>query len=228
MPGARSSGLRLLTVVTVMPGMLFAAWVRPLFWAMTISGPVACFVFLPRRLPLPARVFRLARTRWMSGRTPKCVSASSTCLVWVSSSSVFVTMRGIWGTALIAWPLAATVSFDAVAAIADNSARRFSFLGMLRLIFFWAVGGWGCLPPTVLGANLAVPPPPLMRGTRAIAMPVPRDSAVVRLPAMGSLPWGWCLCDCMASTARFITSGLSGVVKIVGRVVFVVGFPWRS
>ena len=137
-------------------------------------------------------------------------------------------MRGIWGTVSILWPLAATVSFEAVAAMADCRARRFSFLGICRAIFFWDVGGWGCLPPTVLGANLAVPPPPLMRGTREIPMPVPRDSAVVFLPAMGSLPWGWCLWDCMASTARFITSGLSGVVKTVGSVVFVVGFPWRS
>ena len=125
-------------------------------------------------------------------------------------------------------PLAATVSFEAVAAIAENSASRVSFLGMRRAIFFWDVGGWGCLPPTVLGANAAFPAPLFMRGTRAIPMPVPRDSAVVLFPAMGSLPWGWRLCDCMVSTVRFITSGRNGVSKTVGSVVFVVGFPWRS
>jgi len=62
-PGASSSGLRSLTLVTCTPGMLFAASVKPWFSAITISGPVACFVFLPRCLPLPARMFLLAFTR---------------------------------------------------------------------------------------------------------------------------------------------------------------------
>ena len=94
-------------------------------------------------------------------------------------------------------------------------------------IIFSAVGGCACLPPTVPGANAAVPAPPFMRGTRAIAMPVPRDSALVRLPAMGSLPCGWSRFVCVASTARLIMSGLSGVLNIGGRVVLAVGFPWR-
>lgn len=79
----------------------------------------------------------------------------------------------------------------------------------------------------MLGANFARPLPPLMRGTREIPEPVPRDSAVVRLPAMGSRPCGWSLLVCMASTARFMTSGLSGVVNMVGSVVLVVVFPLR-
>jgi len=127
----------------------------------------------------------------MSGSTPKCVRASVTCLVWVSSWIWSVTMSGIWGISAIACPLWATVSFEAVAAMAESNARRFSFLGMFFAIFLADVGGWGCLPPTVLGANAALPLPPLIRGTRAIPMPVPRDSAVVLLPAMGFLPWGW-------------------------------------
>ena len=74
--------------------------------------------------------------------------------------------------------------------MAERSARRRSFLGICFTIFFWLVGGWGCLPPTVLGANFALQPPPFTRGTRDIAIPVPRDSAVVRLPAIGSRPCG--------------------------------------
>jgi len=57
--------------------------------------------------------------------------------------------------------------------------------------------------------------------------PVPRDSAEVLFPAMGSRPLGWSLWDCIASTARFMTSGLMGVAKTVGSVVFPVGFPSR-
>ncbi len=119
------------------------------------------------------------------------------------------------------------MSLDAVAAMAERSASFASFLGMRLTIFFCAVGGWGCLPPTVLGANFARPPPPFSRGMRAIPEPVPRDSALVRLPAMGSLPWGWSLLVCVASTARFMTSGLRGVLKIVGRFVLLVDLPWR-
>ena len=59
-------------------------------------------------------------------------------------------------------------------------------------------------------------------------MPVPRDSALVFFPAIGSRPWGWILLDWIASTARFMTSGLRGVSKTVGSVVLPMGFPWRS
>jgi hypothetical protein len=59
-------------------------------------------------------------------------------------------------------------------------------------------------------------------------MPVPRDSALVFLPAIGSLPWGCRRVDWMASTARFIMSGLMGVAKMAGSVVLPVGFPVRS
>jgi hypothetical protein len=79
----------------------------------------------------------------------------------------------------------------------------------------------------VLGAKAALPPPPFTRGIRAIPMPVPRDSALVFCPAMGSRPWGWSLLDWMARAARFITSGLRGVSKTVGSVVLPVGFPSR-
>ena len=44
---------------------------------------------------------------------------------------------------------------------------------------------------------------------------------------MGFLPWGWSLWDCIESTARFIMSGLMGVAKTVGSVVFAVGLPSR-
>ena len=111
--------------------------------------------------------------------------------------------------------------------MADSNARRLSFFGICFTIILLTIGGCACLPPTVPGANLAVPPPPLIRGMRAIPAPVPCDSAVVRFPAIGSLPWGCSRFDCVARTARFITSGLSGVVNIVGSVVFPVGFPWR-
>ena len=67
-----------------------------------------------------------------------------------------------------------------------------------------------------------------MRGTLEIPLPVPRDSAVVLFPAMGSLPCGCNLLDCMAKTARFITSGLNGVKKMFGSVVFPVDFPCKS
>jgi len=81
----------------------------------------------------------------------------------------------------------------------------------------------------VLGANCALPLPPLMRGTLAMPEPVPRDSAVVRFPAMGSLPCGWRLLLWVASTARLMMSGLRGVVNIVGSVILlvVVVFPLR-
>ena len=79
----------------------------------------------------------------------------------------------------------------------------------------------------MLGAKAALPPPPLRRGTLAVALPVPRDSAVVRFPAMGSLPCGCSLLDWMASTARFITSGLSGVENMLGSVVFPVDSPCK-
>ena len=119
------------------------------------------------------------------------------------------------------------MALDAVAAIAESSASFASFLGMRLTILFCAVGGCGCLPPTVLGANFARPSPPFSRGIRAIPEPVPRDSAVVRFPAMGSLPWGWSLLVCVASTARFMMSGLSGVLNMLGSGVLLVGFPWR-
>ena len=128
---------------------------------------------------------------------------------------------------MIACPRSATAVFDAVAAIAENSAKRVSFLGMSFTIFFWLLGGCGCLPPTVLGANFAVPLPPLTRGTREIPLPVPRDSAVVRFPAIGSRPCGCRRLVCVARTARFITSGLRGVLNIVGSLAFAMGFPWR-
>jgi hypothetical protein len=128
---------------------------------------------------------------------------------------------------VISCPRDFTVAFDAVAAIAESSARRASFLGMCFTMFFCDVGGCGCLPPTVLGANFARPPPPLVLGMRAIPWPVPCDSAVVRLPAIGFRPWGCSRLVCVARTARFMTSGLSGVVNIVGSVVLAVGFPWR-
>src|SRR3990170_251360 len=102
------------------------------------------------------------------------------------------------------------MSFDAVAAIAESKPKRASFLGIRFTIFFSDFGGCGCLPPTVLGANAALPLPPFILGTLDIAMPVPRDSALVFLPAIGSLPWGCKRVDWMASTARFIMSGLMG------------------
>lgn len=163
----------------------------------------------------------------MSCATPKCVRASSTSLVFVNSSTASVTIMGIWGTSSIACPRLATVFFDAVAAIAESRARRFSFFGMCFVIFFCDVGGWGCLPPTVPGARAALPLPPFMRGTRDMPMPVPRDSALVLFPAIGSRPWGCRRVDWMASTARFMMSGLKGVAKMVGSVVFPMGFPWR-
>lgn len=115
---------------------------------------------------------------------------------------------GICGTFSIWCPRAFTVALFAVAAMAESSASFASFLGMRFTIIFFDVGGWGCLPPTVLGANFARPPPPFSRGIRAMPEPVPRDSALVRLPAMGFLPWGWSLLVWVARTARFMTSGL--------------------
>ena len=67
-----------------------------------------------------------------------------------------------------------------------------------------------------------------MRGTLAWALPVPRDSAVVFFPAIGSLPCGWILLDCIAKTARLITSGLMGVWKTAGRLIFPVALPCKS
>ena len=80
----------------------------------------------------------------------------------------------------------------------------------------------------MLGAKAALPLPPLMRGILAVPLPVPRDSAVVLFPAMGSRPCGCILLDCMASTARFITSGLRGVENILGSVIFPVDSPFKS
>ena len=80
----------------------------------------------------------------------------------------------------------------------------------------------------MLGAKAALPLPPLMRGTLAVALPVPRDSAVVLFPAIGSLPCGCILLDCIANTARFITSGLIGVENTVGSVIFPVDSPFKS
>src|SRR5450756_365309 len=95
--------------------------------------------------------------------------------------------------------------------MAEVKANFASFFGMFFIMIFSALGGWGCLPLTVPGAKAALPLPLLMRGILAVPLPVPRDSAVVFFPAMGSLPCGCILLDCMAKTARFITSGLRGV-----------------
>ena len=112
--------------------------------------------------------------------------------------------------------------------MAESRASRASFLGMRFTIFFSDLGGWGCLPPTVLGAKAALPPPPFTRGSLAMPRPVPRDSALVFFPAIGSRPCGWSLLDWMARTARFMMSGLSGVSKTAGSVLLPMGFPWRS
>ena len=58
--------------------------------------------------------------------------------------------------------------------------------------------------------------------------PTPLDSAVVLFPAIGFLPWGWNLRDCIARTARFMTSGLKGVSNIFGSFILSTGFPVRS
>ena len=224
-PGASSSAVSVLTLATSMPGMFSAASDMPLFSVIMISGPLACFILRPRRLPFPARILRLAFARLISSCTPRQFSASSTSLVLVSSAMSSVTISGNCGTVSMACPRNATISFDAVAAMAENSASCASLRGIRFTIIFWLVGGCGCLPPTVLGASFAVPLPPLTRGTREIPLPVPRDSAVVRFPAMGSRPCGWSRLVCVASTARFITSGLSGVLNIAGSVIFAMGFP---
>ena len=127
----------------------------------------------------------------------------------------------------IACPLFATVSLDAVAAIAENKAKRFSFFGIRLTIFFSEVGGCPALPFTVPGENAALPLGPLVLGILEIPEPVPLDSAVVRLPAMGSRPCGWNRVDCIARTARFMTSGLRGVAKTVGRSTLPTGLPSR-
>ena len=80
----------------------------------------------------------------------------------------------------------------------------------------------------MLGAKAALPLPLFIRGTLAVALPVPRDSAVVFFPAIRSLPCGCLLLDCMAKTARFITSGLSGVEKTLGRLILPVVLPCKS
>ena len=77
----------------------------------------------------------------MSDKTPKCIRASSNSLALVNSSIESATIKGIWGTSLIACPREATVSFDAVAAMAESKARRASFLGIRFAIFFSEVGG---------------------------------------------------------------------------------------
>ena len=81
---------------------------------------------------------------------------------------------------------------------------------------------------TVLGAKAALPLPPLMRGILAVPLPVPRDSALVLFPAIGSLPCGCNLLDCMARTARFMMSGRRGVENTLGSVTLPVDSPCKS
>jgi hypothetical protein len=119
------------------------------------------------------------------------VNAFSTSLAFVKLSNASSTTNGNCGTVPILWPLEVTVSFCPVAAMAEIKANLASFFGMALRILFSTFGGCGCLPLTVLGAKAALPAPLFMRGTLAVALPVPRDSAVVFLPAIGSLP---CFC----------------------------------
>ena len=74
-----------------------------------------------------------------------------------------------------------------------------------------------------MGAN-AARPAPFRRGTLEMPLPVPRDSAVVFLPAIGSRPWGWMRLDWIARTARLITSGLTGCFKDRWKSYFSSGF----
>ena len=115
-----------------------------------------------------------------------------------------------------------------MAAIAENRARRFSLFGILFSVFFPETGGWADLPPTVPGARAALWLAPLVLGILDMPRPTPLDSAVVLFPAIGFLPWGWNLRDCIARTARFMTSGLKGVSKTFGSFIFPMEFPVRS
>ena len=124
----------------------------------------------------------------MSERIPRCSRVSSTCLVLFSSSKSLETIRGMLGTSSTECPLEETVSLDAVAAMAENNANRFSFLGMRLTILFSDVGGCAALPCTVPGANAAFPPGFFCFGILDAPLPVPLDSAVVLFPAIGSLP----------------------------------------
>ncbi len=94
----------------------------------------------------------------MSESMPRRVRVSSTSLVLDSSSRSLETISGMLGTSSIACPLDDTVSLDAVAAMAENNARRFSFLGIRLTIFFSEVGGCPALPCVVPGAKAAFPP----------------------------------------------------------------------
>src|SRR4030066_265238 len=109
----------------------------------------------------------------------------------------------------------------------SSSVSAFSFFGIRLTIFFSEVGGCAALPFTVPGENAALPLGPLVLGILEIPEPVPLDSAVVRLPAIGSRPCGWNRVDCIARTARFMTSGLRGVAKTVGRSTLPTGLPSR-
>ncbi len=143
-----------------------------------------------------------------------------------SKSSVATSGKSVPSS--IRCPLFFTISFDAVAAIAERSARVRSFRLILFAVLFQGTGGKAMRPPTVPGAKAAVPesgPPPPTRGTLEIPLPTPKPSAVVLLPAILFLPCAWKRCDCCATTAFLITSNRSGSVKAGGRTISPAGLP---
>jgi len=72
---------------------------------------------------------------------PSFLKTSSTSLAFVKPSIASSTISGMPATDSTRCPREATVSFCAVAAIAENNANLASFFGMLLRIFFSALGG---------------------------------------------------------------------------------------
>ena len=109
-----------------------------------------------------------------------------------STSSVTISGSSISSSNLC--PLPRTRFVDPVAAMAESSATRRSFLFIDLAVRFEMTGGKAIRPPIVPGAKAAVPesgPCPPTRGTLEIPLPTPKDSAVVRFPAIGLRPCGW-------------------------------------
>nr|CAB57585.1 hypothetical protein [Saccharolobus solfataricus P2] len=124
-------------------------------------------------------------------------------------------------------PLALTKAMSAVALSALITANRFSLTFASSASFLFTEGGNANLPPTVLGAK-AASPEFLTLGTLAIPRFIPKLSADVLLPALGSLPFGCSECVNSAINTLLIRSFLTGNEKIMGNSTSFILFPSLS
>eukprot|EP00906_Rhabdomonas_costata_P026362 RCo037542 len=182
-PGHSRSRLRCFTCMMSTPGMFLSARCRWRMLLQMMSGPFFSLRLRPRTLPLPARSLRWYLHRRQSSFRPILARNFSAARVLETFSKLSETTRGISGTLLMLCPRASTRAGTAEAASAARTASLRIFT-LHALFHFRKVFGWPNLcPPRHMFPKAPWPerwvPPPLTRGIRATARPVPQDSALV-------------------------------------------------